>query len=62
MASVDFKKVKTIQEVRNMVKHCDAEQRLRSDHANKHIDKSRTNLNRQFKNSSYEQTMQKFKD
>lgn len=62
MASVDFKKVKTIQEVRNMVKHCDAEQRLRSDHANKHIDKSRTTLNRQFKNSSLEQTMQKFKD
>jgi len=62
MASVDFKKVKTIQEVRNMVKHCDVEQRLRSDHANKHIDKSRTNLNKQFKNSSLEQTMQKFKD
>lgn len=61
MASVDFKKVKTIQEVRNMVKHCDAEQRLRSDHANKHIDKSRTNLNKQL-SLSYEQTVQKFKD
>lgn len=63
MASVDFKKGKlhTIQAVRNLIKHCDAEQRLQSDHKNKHIDKSRTNLNKQF-NLSYEQTVQKFKD
>lgn len=57
MASVDFMKLKTIYDVRAIVKHCDKEERLKSEHANKHIDKSVTSRNGQITGRGYKETM-----
>lgn len=47
MASVNFEKLKTPQEVKAMLRHCDKEERKDANHANKHIDKNATKDNRQ---------------
>lgn len=47
MASVNFEKLKTPQQVKAVLRHCDKEKRIRSNHANKDIDKALTWQNTQ---------------
>lgn len=48
MASVSFKKLKSSQQVKALLRHCDREKRLETKvHSNEHIDKSLTGHNRQ---------------
>ena len=47
MASVNFEKIKSVQQMKACLRHCDKEERLEHEHSNKHIDKSRTSLNLQ---------------
>lgn len=47
MASVNFEKLKTPQEVKAMLRHCDKEERKDANHGNRHIDKNATKDNRQ---------------
>ena len=39
MASVNFEKLKTSQEVKAMLRHCDKEERMTTNHSNKEINK-----------------------
>jgi len=62
MASVDFEKLKTKQEVKALLKHCDREERKATqEHSNKQIDKSKTGKNLQIKRS-YKETCKRFDD
>lgn len=58
MASVDWQKFKTPAEAKAMFRHCEAEERMKTEHTNKDIDKSRTYLNMNFgrfdKENAYE--------
>ena len=47
MASVDFQKLKTPQEVKAMLRHCDMDERVTHNHSNKQINKSETYKNAQ---------------
>lgn len=47
MASVNFEKIKSVQQMKACLRHCDKKERLEHEHSNKHIDKSRTSLNLQ---------------
>lgn len=47
MASVNFEKIKSVQQMKACLRHCDKEERLEHEHSNKHIDKSKTHLNEQ---------------
>ena len=48
MASVNFKKLKG-NDVKAMLRHCDSAERLKHNHKNQDIDKSRTKNNINFK-------------
>lgn len=62
MASVDFKKCKAgTGEAGALLRHCDAQERLKHDHGNEHINKSLTPGNRQGERS-YRQTMAALRD
>lgn len=50
MASVDWKKLHTIQDIKNIGRHCDKECRLKDNHENEHIDKTKTHNNAQMCN------------
>lgn len=58
MASVDFEKIKTVQQLKAYIRHCDKEERKKLEHANKNIDKNKTNRNMQTK-WSYEEICKK---
>lgn len=45
MASVNFKKIKTAGEAKAIFRHCDEDERLKHEHENQQIDKSKTGLN-----------------
>ena len=45
MASVDFQKLKTAQDVKSKLLHCDSEKRLTHEHQNENISKEHTNRN-----------------
>ena len=47
MASVNFEKLKTPQQVKAMLRHCDGEERMEANHSNIDIDKSKTSCNMQ---------------
>lgn len=49
MASVNFEKIKTVQQLKAYIRHCDREERKKLEHANKNIDKNKTNKNTQTK-------------
>lgn len=51
MASANFEKLKSPQEVKSRLRHCDKEERLNHDHNNEHIDKSITGSNLQYERS-----------
>lgn len=53
MASVNFEKLKTSQEVKAMLRHCDKEERMTTNHSNKEINKTVTSKNEQFEDMSY---------
>lgn len=53
MASVNFEKLKTAQEVKAMLRHCDKEERMTTNHSNLDIDKNVTSLNEQFDDMGY---------
>lgn len=48
MASCDWKKIKTPQEAKALLRHCITDERLKTQHSNKQIDKTRTHLNLHF--------------
>ena len=48
MASCDWKKLKTPQQVKAMLRHCATDERLKNEHSNREIDKTRTHLNTAF--------------
>lgn len=50
MASVNWKKLHTIQDIKNIARHCDKDCRLKDNHENVHIDKTKTNNNAQMCN------------
>ena len=54
MASVNFEKLKTSQEVKAMLRHCDKEERMTTNHGNKDINKALTSKNEQFDDMSYQ--------
>lgn len=63
MASVDYQKLKTMQEVKALMRHCDREERTATqEHANKQIDKTKTGENTQIKGRSYKQTCKRLDD
>lgn len=45
MASCDWKKLKMPQQVKAMLRHCTTDERLKNEHSNLEIDKTRTHLN-----------------
>lgn len=55
MASVNFEKLKTAQQVKACLRHCDKDERLKANHSNKHIDKSLTSNNLQYDDVNYEE-------
>jgi len=59
MASVNFEKLKSPQEVKAMLRHCDINERMKHNHSNEHIDKSLTHTNLQ-SNITYEQACERF--
>lgn len=58
MASVNFEKIKTVQQLKAYIRHCDREERKKLEHTNKNIDKDKTNKNTQTK-WSYEEICKK---
>ena len=57
MASVSFKKIKSVRQMKSLVWHCDKDKRINHEHSNEHIDKSRTYMNLQVGN--YDDTCKK---
>lgn len=53
MASVNFEKLKTAQDVKAMLRHCDKEERMTTNHSNQQIDKKVTSKNEQFDDMGY---------
>lgn len=63
MASVNFQKIKTVQEAKAKIRHDDMEKRLETNHKNVDIDKSKTHLNLvYFKDLNYEKVCKKYDD
>ena len=63
MASVNFQKIKTAQEVKAKIRHDDMEKRLETNHKNLDIDKSKTHQNLvYFKDLNYEKVCKKYDD
>lgn len=63
MASVNFQKIKTAQEVKAKIRHDDMEKRLEINHKNVDIDKSKTYLNlNYFDGLDYEKVCKKYDD
>lgn len=62
MASVDWKKIKSVSEGKAMIRHCDKQMRLEGNHGNHEIDKSITPQNQQIKGRHYNRTMQIWRD
>lgn len=63
MASVNFEKLKTPQQVKAMLRHCDREERKKTgEHSNKQIDKSLTNTNGQYRGMTYARSCQTYDD
>lgn len=63
MASVNFQKIKTAQEVKAKIRHDDMEKRLETNHTNLDIDKSKTHLNlNYFDDLNYEKVCKKYDD
>ena len=60
MASVDFHKCKNASDVAAMMRHNDAVERTKHKHANKDIDITRSNLNTQWLNLDYSQTLKRY--
>lgn len=60
MASVDFHKCKNASDVAAMTRHNDAVERTKHKHANKDIDIRRSNLNTQWLNLDYSQTLKRY--
>lgn len=60
MASINYKKLKAVGEVKAMLRHCDAEERLKHEHNNKQIDKNKTNENVNFLRLSYKEASKKY--
>lgn len=61
MASVNFEKLKTPQQVKAMLRHCDREERKKTGkHSNKQIDKSLTDKNNQYTGMTYARSCQKY--
>lgn len=56
MASVNFEKLKTPQQIKAMLRHCDRTMRMLTNHSNGHIDKTETRHNIQHRDKSYEKT------
>lgn len=56
MASVNFEKLKSSQQVKAMFRHCDIAERLKATHSNTEINKNITKTNMQIKNRSYQTT------
>lgn len=49
MASVNFEKLKSPQEVKSVLRHCDTRERMKHEHNNEHINKDLTKYNMQLK-------------
>lgn len=63
MASVNFQKIKTAQEVKAKIRHDDMEKRLKTNHKNLDIDKTKTHQNLvYFKDLNYEKVCKKYDD
>ena len=63
MASVNFQKIKTAHEVKAKIRHDDMEKRLKTNHKNVDIDKSKTHLNlNYFDGLDYEKVCKKYDD
>lgn len=63
MASVNFQKIKMAQEVKAKIRHDDMEKRLKINHKNLDIDKSKTHLNlNYFDGLDYEKVCKKYDD
>lgn len=62
MASVDYKKLKSSNEAAAMIRHSDETERLKHEHSNEEIDKTKTKKNINIYNLSYKDTMQKLRD
>lgn len=61
MASVNFQKIKTAQEVKAKIRHDDMEKRLETNHTNLDIDKSKTHLNLVYKErGTYEKVCERY--
>lgn len=60
MASINYKKLKGAGEVKAMLRHCDAEERLRHEHSNRQIDKTKTHENVSFLGASYKEASEKY--
>lgn len=56
MASVNFEKLKTPQQVKAMLRHCDIKMRKQTNHSNDHINKGATDNNRQYDDRDYKTT------
>ena len=60
MASVNFKKLKSANDVKAMLRHCDKEERLKHEHSNKEINKDLTYKNITFVKADYRATCKRF--
>lgn len=58
MASVNFEKIKNVQQLKSYIRHCDRDERKKLEHSNKNIDKSKTDMNLQTE-GSYEEICKK---
>lgn len=60
MASINFMKIKDAGSVKAMLRHCDSEERLKHEHSNKDIDKTRTNENINYTRLTYKQSCERY--
>lgn len=60
MASVNFMKCKSAGEVKAMLRHCDKEERLKHEHSNKEIDKTKTVENISYSRLGYTDICKKY--
>lgn len=62
MASVNWMKMKSASEAKAVMRHCDADERLKHEHSNKQIDKSKTGQNYVYFRGSYSDMCAKYDD
>lgn len=60
MASINFMKIKDASTVKAMLRHCDSEERLKHEHSNQDIDKTRTNENINYARLTYKQSCERY--